>query len=77
MSDTTGFMAQVIDNIPTLPYSWTWEAWSQHVEHCAQCAHVLHETEDQAVEELCWEGRSLNYVISRKIKETKELAQLN
>lgn len=80
MADTTpaaGFLAPVIDNVPTLPYAWTWSAWSQHVEECAQCAYVLHETEDQAVEELCWEGRGLNYAMTYKIRQTRELAQLN
>lgn len=67
----------VIDSVPTLPYYWKWEAWSQHVEHCAQCAFVIHETEDQALEELCWEGRGLNFAIKHTIRTTAELAVLN
>lgn len=67
----------VVDNVPTLPYAWTWEAWADHVEGCSQCAHVVHETEDQAVEDLCWEGKGLNYGITAKINKTRGSAYLN
>lgn len=67
----------VVDNIPTLPYAWTWEAWADHVEECSQCTHVVHETAEQAVEDLCWEGRGLNYGITKKIRTTASLSRWN
>lgn len=73
----TVISAPVIDNVETLPYFWAWAAWSDHVEVCTQCGHVIRETEDQAVEALCWEGKGLNFAISAKIKVTRELALLN
>lgn len=75
--DAVTFVAPVIDNVPTLPYAWLWEAWSQHVQECSQCAFVVHETEDQAVDALCWTGQGMNHGITAKIRRTRELAALN
>lgn len=68
-------LVPIVDNLPTLPYSGLWEAWADHVERCSQCAFVLHETEEQAQDALCWEGQTLNIGISKEIKNTAELAR--
>jgi hypothetical protein len=67
-------LVPIMDNLPTLPYHPLWAAWSEHVEQCSACAFVVHETEDQAREDLCWEGQTLNIGISKEIKKTAELA---
>lgn len=68
-------MVPILDNLPVLSYHPLWTAWSQHVEECSTCAFVVHETEEMARENLCWEGQTLNIGISKKIKETSVLAQ--
>lgn len=67
----------VMDGIATLPYFELWTAWSDHAEACGQCAFVMHETEDQARDALCWEGQTLNLGIKAKAELTRQLAALN
>ncbi len=71
------YLAQGIDTSPVMPFFPLWDAWSQHSSCCEQCAYVIHETVEQAIPDLCWEGQGLNYALRARLRETEEASRWN